>query len=85
MDVLESEHLLNARLANTIAYAALHSHPRADIEKGAANAHTMYLRALDAMPYFTVGMDADGGARAERELAVKKWRLLQEQEKKVKS
>lgn len=79
MDVLESEHLLNARLANTIAYAAMHSHPQADIEKGAANAHTMYMRALDAIPYFTVGMDADGGVKAERDAAVKKWRLLQAQ------
>lgn len=81
MDVLESEHLLQARLANTVAYASLHAHPQADIEKGARNVHAMYVKSLDAVPYFTAALDPDGGVRAERTEAIKKWRKMQELEK----
>ncbi len=81
MDVLESEHLLQARLANTVAYAAMHAHPHADIEKGAGNVHAMYVRSLDAIPYFTAGMDAADNVNTERIEAIRKWRKMRELEK----
>lgn len=78
MDVLESEHLLQARLANSIAFAALHSHPAADIEKGAQQVGTMYMRALDAIPYLTGGVvDNNDGAMRDRVDAVKRYKKMQ--------
>lgn len=80
MDVLESEHLLQARLANTVAYAAIHANPAADAEKGMANVQKLYGHALDALPYMTaVSAAAEEGLMRERERAVREWRKMQEQ------
>ena len=78
MDVLESEHLLQARLANAVAYAAIHANPAADAEKGMANVGKLYVRALDAIPYMTVAAPAQDEKvlAAERDTAVKKWRKM---------
>lgn len=78
MDVLESEYLLQARLANAVAYASIHGNPAADAEKGMANVNKLYARALDAVPYLTSGPAAsDQALEAEREEAVRRWRRMQ--------
>lgn len=78
MDVLESGHLLQARLANAVAYAAIHANPAADAEKGIANVHKLYGYALDALPYMTVASAAaDEQLMDERKRAVEEWRKMQ--------
>lgn len=78
MDVLESEYLLEARLANTVAYASIHANPAADAEKGMANVNKMYVRALDAVPYLTVAHgEQEKVLEAEREQAIQRYRQMQ--------
>lgn len=76
MDVLESEYLLQARLAQAIAYAALHSSPMADAQKGAQQTNAMYQDALGSLPYITAG-GSSGNLGTEREQAVERWRKMQ--------
>ena len=81
MDVLESEYLLQARLANTIAFAALHGNPAADVDKGAHQMGQMYVQALDAVPYLTVTREDDADSvQDERDQAVRRWKKMQAQE-----
>lgn len=80
MDVLESEHLLQARLANAVAYAAIHANPKADAEKGIANVGKLYTHALSALPYMAAAdTAAEQSLTREREQAVKDWRKMQQE------
>lgn len=67
---------MQARLANTIAFAALHGNPAADIEKGAQQSNVMYIRALDAIPYLTGGIKDGDPVITERDAAVKRYQKL---------
>jgi len=80
MDVIESEHLLNARLAYAVAFASLHANPGADLEKGADRTYDLYVRALHCMPYVGAEAAANTDSAAlerEREDAIKRWREMQ--------
>lgn len=77
MDVIESEHLLSARLARAIMSAALHSSPQADFEKGAGKANESYIRALGSIPYLEDNtQDGSRGISRERQAAVDRWREI---------
>jgi hypothetical protein len=79
MDVLESEHLLQARLANTVAMAALHSSPEADLRKGAGIVGKLYTTALNSIPYIQTE-DSEGQTQGtdDREAAISKYRALRD-------
>ena len=83
MDILESEMLMQARLAKTVAFAALHANAGADLDKGAKQATTMYDGALGTVPYIGGMMaqrDAESGgsgADSERLAAVARFRKMQ--------
>ena len=79
MDVLESEHLLQARLANTMAMAALHASPEADVRKGADLVGKLYTTALDSIPYIQTG-NGEGQSHGtdDRESAISKYRELRD-------
>ena len=82
MDVLESEHLLQARLSNMIAYASLSAHEKSDLQKGAQQVGAMYGRALEAVPYIVTGnSDSGQDLQRDREDAVQRWRKMEERRK----
>lgn len=78
MDVLESRHLLESRLAYTVAVAALHANDSADVSKGADTAYELYTRALTSIPYFETGTAKPTN---ERDEAVRKWKEMAAAEK----
>jgi hypothetical protein len=79
MDVLESEHLLQARLANTVAMAALHASPEADVRKGAEIVGRLYTTALDSIPYIQTG-SSEGQTQGtnDREAAINRYKELRD-------
>ena len=78
MDVLESEHLLQLRLANMTAYAALHASPNADVEKGSQQIAEMFKRSMSTIPYLGVG-ESDDDSQSERLAAVEKYKKLRKE------
>jgi hypothetical protein len=78
MDVLESRHLLESRLAYAVAVAALHANSSADVSKGADTAYELYTRALTSIPYFEASTPKPSN---ERDEAVRKWKEMMEQER----
>ncbi len=77
MDVVESEHLLNARLSYAIVCAALHSSPHADLEKGASQANESYARALGSLPYLEDNTTArSNNLSRDRQAAIDRWREI---------
>ena len=83
MDVLESEYLLQTRLASVVAFASLHSSPKADFEKGAQQAVSAMTKAMGAIPYMMAGGRDDPGLNKERQEAIRKFHELQKRTPKV--
>lgn len=84
MDVLESETLLQSRLASTIAVAAMHSHPKVDIVKGMEHLDDMYNRAISAIPYLVAssGVDREAAIEKERNDGIAAYRKMQQERAK---
>jgi len=80
-DVVESEHLVQFRLANMVAYAALHANPAADVEKGSLMVNKAYRQSLNMIPYLTVGMGTEVEQENKERLdAVESYKKMRELE-----
>ena len=64
--VLESELLLHARMSQLIAWAAIHSHPDADMSQAGQDLRVHYVDALSAVPYITQGKTGQTLLQQER-------------------
>ena len=72
-DVLDSTTRLNTRLQYLQAWASIHGHPQADIEKAGDSLRNMYYDALNELPYLTGGKSGKEVAQDDRMAAVKRW------------
>jgi phosphate uptake regulator len=77
-EVLESGMMLTALLSNTIATAALHAHPQADIEKAGEHISAMFFDALSMVPYMTQGKSGKDMLMEERVKAIQKYQDRQD-------
>ena len=77
-DVIESELIYNGRLALMTAFAALHAHPDADIEKGGQAANVMFMDAEASIPYLTQGMTGTELLHKERSAAIDRYNALRD-------
>lgn len=78
MDSMEAGMIMDARLSQLTAWAALHSHQDADIEKAGAQISLKYIDALSTIPYLTNGMSGTDRAHKEREDAVARYRAYRD-------
>jgi hypothetical protein len=75
--------LFKADLAYMTAFAALHSHSRADPEKGSELVNTLYIDALSNAPYLTQGKTGKDAVMEERMAAVKRFEEMRKKTLKV--
>ena len=72
--VIESEIMMQARLADMQARSSVYGNPRADLDDAG---ETMYRRLMDAMssvPYITGGKSGEDSIREDRMRAVERYR-----------
>lgn len=73
-EVVESTLLYDADLAYMVGVAALHSHDKADVEKGSETVSGLYYTALSRLPYLTKGRTGKDMIHASREAAIERYR-----------
>ena len=79
-EVIESGLLLTVDAAYLAAYAAMHAHPSADLEKGNEQVNILYYDTMSRVPYLTLGQTGKEMAHASHmELIAeyRKWRAAQ--------
>lgn len=81
MEVLESELRLKGDLLYMVAFAALHAHPGADVEKAGPAISTMYIDALQSVPYMVGGSSSEDVVEEDRAAWVKKYKQMFQSEK----
>ena len=72
-DVLESDLLFQARMHRLVAWAAMHGHPSADLEKAGQSLRMHYIDALGMIPYITGGQTGEDALQAERMQLVQRY------------
>lgn len=83
-DVVESMLLYESGLAYMAAFASLHAHPQADIEKGSDQINKMYFDALGKVPYLTGGQSGEDIVMGDRMKAVEEYLKMKRAMIKVK-
>lgn len=74
--MLESTLRMQADMFYMTAMASLHSHDKADVEKGAGQVSNMYFEAMSRVPYFTGGKQGVDVVQESRQAAIERYREM---------
>ena len=75
---------MGADLAYMVGMAALHSHDKADVEKGSQTVSALYYDAIGRLPYTMRGKTGGDMANSAREAAIERYRDMKRRTLKVK-
>lgn len=71
--VIEVESMFAANLSHAIMLASMYGNPQASLEKGNDQIHTMYLKALNTLPYMKATKHT---AKAEADALIEEWKRI---------